>query len=104
MDIKDEALKLSPILKDLVEGTYSNLENLYELDQADGDGFVDRASELLVLLSTQLAQAQAEKAELVKAARDLVDRWHTPKWKDAPHTGEFIAKLEALLPKTRVEG
>lgn len=36
-------------------------------------------------------------SELRKAAQDLVDRWDTPLWKDAPHTGTFIDALRAAL-------
>jgi hypothetical protein len=51
-------------------------------------------------LRTKLSQAEAEKAELVSASTAVVDRWHTPAWKDAPYTAEFINRLEnALLPK-----
>lgn len=32
-----------------------------------------------------------------EAAQALIDRWHTPNWKDAPHTGTFIAELERSL-------
>jgi hypothetical protein len=35
--------------------------------------------------------------DLRKAAQDLVDRWDTPLWKDAPHTGQYIDALRAAL-------
>jgi hypothetical protein len=41
--------------------------------------------------------ANEQDAELVKAAKAVVDRWHTPSWKDAPHTAEFINRLENAL-------
>lgn len=94
--------------------TYEQLEQLYftqcectdewadkyKLSQEENEKLIHDLSEYISIANistTQLAQAQAEKAELVRAARDLVNRWHTPKCEDAPHTGEFIAKLEALL-------
>lgn len=58
MNLNEEAKKLSPILKELCNCTYSNLENLYESDHADGDGFVDRASELLILLANRLTSTE----------------------------------------------
>ena len=36
-------------------------------------------------------------SDLRKAAQALVDRWDTPLWKDAPHTGVFIDALRAAL-------
>jgi hypothetical protein len=36
-------------------------------------------------------------SDLRKAAQDLVDRWDTPLWKDAPHTGQYIDALRAAL-------
>jgi hypothetical protein len=50
-------------------------------------------------LRAQLASAQAEKKELVQAAQAVVDRWHTPLWKDAPATATYIQNLEAILRK-----
>lgn len=34
---------------------------------------------------------------LQQAAQALVDRWDTPLWKDAPHTGKYIDALRAAL-------
>ena len=36
-------------------------------------------------------------SDLRKAAQALVDRWDTPLWKDAPHTGQYIDALRAAL-------
>ena len=36
-------------------------------------------------------------SDLREAAQALVDRWDTPLWKDAPHTGVFIDALRAAL-------
>jgi len=37
--------------------------------------------------------------ELVEAADAVVKRWDSPLWKDAPHTGDYIARLRAALAK-----
>jgi hypothetical protein len=37
--------------------------------------------------------------ELEEAAKAVVDRWQSPLWKDLPHTGEFIARLDAAIGK-----
>ena len=34
---------------------------------------------------------------LKQAAQALVDRWDTPLWKDAPHTGQYIDALRVAL-------
>lgn len=36
-------------------------------------------------------------SELRKAAQAIVDRWDTPLWRDAPHTGTFIDAPRAAL-------
>ena len=36
-------------------------------------------------------------SDLRKAAQALVERWDTPLWKDAPHTGQYIDDLRAAL-------
>ena len=36
--------------------------------------------------------------ELERAARELVNRWDTPLWKDVPATAGFINRLRKLLP------
>ena len=42
-------------------------------------------------------------SELRKAAQALVDRWDTPLWKEAPHTGTFIDALRAALAQPEPE-
>lgn len=46
--------------------------------------------------AVQLVESSAID-ELRSAAQALVDRWDTPNWKDAPHTGEYIARLRKAL-------
>jgi len=40
-------------------------------------------------------------SDLRKAAQALVDRWDTPLWKDAPHTGQYIDDLRAALAQPK---
>jgi len=40
---------------------------------------------------------------LRQAAQALVDRWDTPAWKDAPHTGQYIDALRAALAQPEQE-
>jgi len=35
--------------------------------------------------------------KLAEAARAVIDRWDSPMWKDAPHTGEYIHALRQAL-------
>jgi len=41
--------------------------------------------------------AATPSSELRAAAQAVVDRWHSPLWKDLPHTGEFIKRLSDAL-------
>jgi len=45
----------------------------------------------------RLAEAREQRDQLAEAARAVVDRWETPLWKDAPHTGLFIRALADAL-------
>jgi hypothetical protein len=45
----------------------------------------------------ELAEAMEQRDRLAEAARAVVDRWETPTWKDAPHTGLFIRALADAL-------
>jgi hypothetical protein len=42
-------------------------------------------------------------SDLREAAQALVDRWDTPLWKDAPHTGQYIDALRAALAQAEQE-
>jgi hypothetical protein len=44
-----------------------------------------------------MEQERALTDRLRKSAQALVDRWETPFWKDAPHTGKFIRSLDDAL-------
>lgn len=39
----------------------------------------------------------ASHAALVEAAQAVVDRWDSPNWSDAEHTGVLIGRLRELL-------
>ena len=41
--------------------------------------------------------AKAKIAELRSRAQEVIDRWETPLWKDAPSTAEFIYKMRDAL-------
>lgn len=49
------------------------------------------------LAATQQAEPSAAEPELIAAARAVVERWHSPKWKDEAPTAEFIQRLERAL-------
>lgn len=40
---------------------------------------------------------ELQRDELLSAGKALVERWDTPNWKDAQHTGEFIAALRKVI-------
>jgi len=41
----------------------------------------------------ELQKMQENLSLLSDAAKGVIDRWDSPKWKDEPHTAEFIDKL-----------
>lgn len=49
-------------------------------------------------LASKEATPSAASPELIAAARAVVARWHSPKWKDEAPTAEFIQRLERALP------
>jgi len=46
---------------------------------------------------------ETEMSTLREAAQALVDRWDTPLWKDALHTGQYIDALRAALAQPEQE-
>lgn len=49
----------------------------------------------------QLANARliAAAPDLLQAAKAVVERWDSPRWKEQEHTGTFIDKLRAAIAK-----
>lgn len=45
----------------------------------------------------------AAAPELLEAAKAIVERWHTPHWKIAEHTGVYIDALRAAIAKAEGE-
>lgn len=45
-------------------------------------------------LERELAAVTKQRDRLAEAGQAVVDRWHTPIWKDVPHTAKFIQNLE----------
>lgn len=54
-------------------------------------------------LASKEASPSAAEPELIAAARAVVARWHSPKWKDEAHTAEFIQRLERALPPSATD-
>ena len=48
-------------------------------------------------LERELAEVTEQRDRLAEAGQAVVDRWHTPHWKDVPHTAKFIQNLEDAL-------
>lgn len=49
--------------------------------------------------SDDVEKLEALNAELLEAAKALVERWDTPHWKLTEHTGVFIDRLRAAIAK-----
>lgn len=78
-DPTKEAAELSGILSGMTEHGYADLDTLYTTDLPDGDGFVRRASELLLILVDRIhdleTELDAKDSELLDA---LSEPW--PEW------------------------
>ena len=48
----------------------------------------------------RIQELTASNNQLREAGQALVDRWNTPKWKDAEHTATFIHGIEKALSST----
>jgi hypothetical protein len=56
-------------------------------------------------VSKPIPNTQEAIRELIEAAQGVVGRWDSPKWKDLPHTADYIHRLrEALTAITKLEG
>lgn len=51
--------------------------------------------------ATKMAEQQARISELLAASDALIERWHTPLWKDARPTAEYIAALRLAAESAR---
>lgn len=65
----------------------------------DSSGHVPGAAKMVT--DRQLADAVNELRAITIAADALVDRWHTPLWKDAKPTAEYIAALRLAAESAR---
>ena len=50
-----------------------------------------------------LAQLEVSHAELLEAAKAVVERWDSPRWKEQEHTGVFIHRLRDAIAKAEGE-
>jgi chemotaxis regulatin CheY-phosphate phosphatase CheZ len=64
---------------------------------ASNDYGAELALQHAMRLLDGMEQERAIADRLRKSAQALVDRWETPFWKDAPHTGKFIRSLGDAL-------
>lgn len=65
----------------------------------DSSNHVRNATKMVT--DRQLADAVNELRAITIAADALVDRWHTPLWKDATPTAEYIAALRLAAESAR---
>jgi len=55
--------------------------------------------ELYMNLSSINLELSISHDVLMNSASEIIERWNTPNWKDAPHTGVFIENLNKALKK-----
>ena len=56
----------------------------------------------LEILRAENTRLREQRDRLVGVSQAVVDRWHTPLWKDAPATAGYINALSAILAE--IEG
>ena len=66
-------------------------------NQPFGRPFLSEVREFARQLERELAGVTEQRDRLAEAGQAVVDRWHTPLWKDVPHTAKFIQNLEDAL-------
>ena len=59
------------------------------------------AAEELETLRAENTRLHEQQDRLVGVSQAVVDRWHTPLWKDAPATAGYINALSAILAEIR---
>jgi hypothetical protein len=72
---------------------------LNNLENAGGAIEYEMANEEAIEAINYLRQQLTKPADevLIEAAKAVVERWETPLWKDAPHTGDYIYRLRDAL-------
>ena len=58
---------------------------------------MDNADMTETPLGNEIDRLKAENERLREAATALVERWDTPSWKHAEHTGKYITRLRTAL-------
>lgn len=84
---------------DALEGEVAGLR----FECASKDLHTDTLLEQLEEARISNTELQANNNDLREASQALIDRWDTPKWKDAEHTAIFINALRNALSATPAE-
>lgn len=98
---RDEELHMASLL--IIEFVEQALDENHVSDEVRGLHQMRRDMQSKIeSLEGKLAEKPC--VDLVSAAQDVVDRWHTPKWKDAAHTGRYISSLQQALAQQQPDG
>ena len=80
------------------------LEKAYECNEING---YDNAFDIDLILDdvdascfeNLITSAVPNNTELLSAAKNVIERWDSPLWKDLPHTGEAINRLRKAIER-----
>ena len=61
----------------------------------------DCGQQRVAALEAELSRITKQRDELLNASLAVIDRWHTPSWKDAPATAKYIQQLEHAVAEVR---
>lgn len=95
----------SGVIDSAIELIEQQQARIAELEQANNRVILDSSDHVRdateMVADRQLADAINELRKITAAADAVVERWHTPLWKDAKPTAEYIAALRLAAESAR---
>jgi len=65
--------------------------------RVERDALQEQLDAAIMLGKMQERRHERDLEELIAAAKAVIDRWETPFWKEAAHTGAYIAALRKAV-------
>jgi predicted RNA-binding Zn ribbon-like protein len=89
--------KAADLIEELQAAVIASQSRIAELEQANNREILDSSNHVRdatkMVTDRQLADVVNELRAITAAADAVIQRWHTPLWKDARPTAEYIAVL-----------
>lgn len=91
--VRDEESKKSRREHDLANEAIATWQKTRE----ERDSLQEQLDAAIMLGKMQERRHERDLEELIAAAKAVIDRWETPFWKEAAHTGAYIAALRKAV-------